>query len=313
MRTGVSYMGHHNPKHLKTDLEDIKSLGCDDVLFAIQENDLEYMTGKAEFGPRIARDAGLKPIAVFWGALNLFGGGRSSRFLLKHPDCHQVCRDGSYHEAGCYNNPKARTYVKEFIDKIAACGFKGYFIDEPTVTDCYCDFCYESYKNKYSGQLKNSPETQVQLFRRECISDYVREISDYTRKNHPDLEISCCLMPMDRDSWKDTASIKAIDSLGTDIYIANEDIDPQDMRPLIQELGQICADNKKQHHQWLQAWGVKKGREERIRQMADVLIDEKPDALYVWAYLAQVGTSEACEDPEAAWKIVAEMLKRAKK
>ena len=313
MRTGVSYMGHHNPKHLKTDLEDIKSLGCDDVLFAIQENDLVYMNGKVEFGPRIAKDCGLNPIAVFWGALNLFGGGRSSQFLLNNPDCHQVMEDGSYHESGCYNHPKARDYIKQFIDRAARCGFTGYFVDEPTITECYCDHCYEAYKKKYSGQLKSAMETQKELFRKECISDYVLDISSYAKKNHPEMEISCCLMPMDKQAWQETAKIDSLDSLGTDIYIANDErIDPQEMRPLVRELAQICEKHGKKHHQWLQAWGVKKGNEKRVQKMAEVLIDENPDALYVWAYLAQVGTSESCEDPEAVWKAVSEMLRKTK-
>ncbi len=75
MRTGVTYMGHHNPKHLRTDLEEMASLGCDDVLVAAQENDFVYFTGKLGFTPRIIKELGMRPIAIFWGVLNLFGGG----------------------------------------------------------------------------------------------------------------------------------------------------------------------------------------------------------------------------------------------
>jgi hypothetical protein len=32
LRTGVAYLGHHNPRHLRADLEAIHALGCDDVL-----------------------------------------------------------------------------------------------------------------------------------------------------------------------------------------------------------------------------------------------------------------------------------------
>ena len=70
MRTGLSYMGHHNPRHIKTDLEDIRKLGCSDILVSLQENDFLYMRGKLDFIPPLAREYALKPIAIFWGVLN---------------------------------------------------------------------------------------------------------------------------------------------------------------------------------------------------------------------------------------------------
>ncbi len=94
-------MGHHNPRHVKIDLKDIKALGCDDVMLAAQENDFVYMTGTIDFFPKLAREQGLRPLAIFWGAVNYFGGGKSSQFLLKHPQAHQVNQDGSYNQAGC--------------------------------------------------------------------------------------------------------------------------------------------------------------------------------------------------------------------
>jgi hypothetical protein len=83
------------------------------------------------------------------------------------------------------------------------------------------------------------------------------------------------------------------------------------MRPLVRELEGLCRRQKKMHHQWLQCWAVRKGREDRIREQGRILVDEKPDALYVWAYLGQVGTSETCDAPESAWTRAAEVLRAA--
>ena len=143
MRTGVSYLSSHNPKHIRADLEEIKSLGCDDILLAAQENDFLYFPGKLKFLPEIAKEYGIRPIAVFWGAINYFGGGRSSQFLLYNPQTHQVNKDGSYNPAGCYNNPQAVGFIKKLIDEIAEYGFCGYFIDEPSLLDCYYSPCYD--------------------------------------------------------------------------------------------------------------------------------------------------------------------------
>ena len=38
-----------------------------------------------------------------------------------------------------------------------------------------------------------------------------------------------------------------------------------------------------------------------IGELGRALRDSRPDALYVWAYEGQVGTAEACDDPERAW------------
>ena len=84
-RTGVAYLGHHNPRHLRGDLTTLSNLGCDDVLLAVQEIDFAYFPGKFRSVPPLAADLGLRPVALLWGALNLFGGGRSSQFLLDYP------------------------------------------------------------------------------------------------------------------------------------------------------------------------------------------------------------------------------------
>ena len=42
------------------------------------------------------------------------------------------------------------------------------------------------------------------------------------------------------------------------------------------------------------------------------LIDEQPDALYVWAFEGQIGTNEACANPPYAWKQACEVLRAAK-
>jgi hypothetical protein len=64
MRTGVSYMGHQDPKLLAADIAEMQALHVDDLLVAVQENDFIYFPGKIAFTPRIARDHGLRPIAI---------------------------------------------------------------------------------------------------------------------------------------------------------------------------------------------------------------------------------------------------------
>jgi len=149
-------------------------------------------------------------------------------------------------------------------------------------------------------------------FRLRCVVDYVRDIADYCKANLPRLETMCCLMPGERAIWKEVAGIGSLDNLGTDIYLVNEDVDVEEMTPLVRELEATCKEAGKRHHEWLQSQRVRKGREERITRQGEILLRERPDALYVWAWQAQLGMDEESEDPERAWAAAAAILRKAK-
>ena len=313
MRTGVSYMGHHQPRHLETDIREMAALELDDVLLAAQENDFEYFTGKLRFMPKIAEDYGLRPVAIFWGALNLFGGGRSSQFLLEHPEGFQVNLDESHRPQGCYVNPVCVSRITQMIDTIAELGFKGYFVDEPTpLRDCYCASCRRAFQEWYDGDLATASDEKKETFRQRCVVEYVRAIADYCKANHPQLETMTCLMPCDKELWETTAEIDSLDNLGTDIYWVNDGNDVEEMVPIIGDLDSVCKKNGKIHHEWLQCWGVRRGKEQRVLDQGNVLIRERPDALYVWAWRGQIGTSESCDDPATSWQYACDVLKKAK-
>jgi hypothetical protein len=313
MRTGVSYMGHHNPKHLETDIREMNGLQIDDILLAAQENDFAHFTGKLEFTPQIAKAYGLRPIAIFWGVLNLFGGGRSSQFLLEHPEGFQVGLDGAPRPQGCYVNPVCVTRIEQLIDIVAELGFQGYFIDEPTpLRDCYCPACRAVYREWYGGELAGAPNDRKEIFRQRCVVDYVRKIAAYCKARHPHLETMACLMPSDQAMWREISEIDSLDNLGTDIYWVNNDNNVEKMTPILEEMDTLCQKNGKVHHEWLQCWRVRKGNESRILEQGKVLVRKQPDALYVWAWRGQIGTTESCDDPDASWQYACEILRMAK-
>ena len=312
MRTGCSYLAPHHPAHIRTDLQEIHDLGCDDVLLAFQENDTVYFPGKLEYTPQIARDLGIRPIAVFWGGLNFFGGGRSSQFLLAHPEAHQVGRDGAWHEGGCYNHPRCVQMILDIVDQCAEFGFEGFFVDEPSPTACFCPACESLYEEWNGNALREASEEEDGAFRRRCVLHYIERLTGHLRTHHPKLETMCCIMPVDQNLWRDVAAIDTLDALGTDLYWANEDRDLEEMRPYVREMAELCREKGKIHQEWFQSWGVNAGREERAAQQGEILISEKPDALYTWAFRSQLGTSESADDPERAWECAARVLRKAK-
>lgn len=313
MRTGVSYLGHHNPKHMATDFRAMQALQLDDVFLCMQEIDFVHYPGKIKFGPQLAKEQGIRPLALFWGALNLFGGGRSSHFLLSHPECFQVGLDGSHINAGCYVNDTCVAYIQGLIDVSAAAGFAGYFVDEPTpLRDCYCPACRARFAEQYDGDLATAPEDQREAFRQHCVVDYVRTIADYCKANHPRLETFCCLMPHDAAMWEPTAQIASLDNIGTDIYWTNNDRPVQEMEPIVDQMAAVARQYGKTHHEWLECWRAEAGREKRIFDQGATLVRRQPDALYVWAWEGQIGTYESCADPLLAWANACDVLRLAK-
>jgi hypothetical protein len=77
-------------------------------------------------------------------------------------------------------------------------------------------------------------------------------------------------------------------------------------------MGDMCRRQGKAHHQWLQCWDVREGREGRIFDQGRVILREKPDALYAWAWKGQAGTSESCANPDKAWREAERILRMAK-
>ena len=140
--------------------------------------------------------------------------------------------------------------------------------------------------------------------------DYVQAVAGHVKAQHPALETFCCVPPEDRELWPALAGVADLDNLGTDLYWANDTHDPEEMRPLVRELAGLCLAQGKRHHQWLQCWGVRRGNEGRVGQLGEVLAGERPDALYVWAFEGQVGTSETCADPARAWQQACAVLRR---
>jgi hypothetical protein len=313
MRTGVSYMGQHDLAYLKQDLAEMRSLRLDDVFAALQENDFHYFPGKIDLTPQVATENGIRTIAIFWGALNLFGGGRSSQFLLENPEGFQCSRGGTHLPAGCYMNALCRQRIQTMIDRIAGQGYSGYFVDEPTpLHDCFCPSCRNKYEEWYDGDLLKADPGRLAEFRERCVVDYVFHIAQYCKENHSHLETLCCLMPHDEGMRERIAKIPFLDNFGSDLYWVNNDEDVENMAPTLRAISALCRGNRKTHHEWLQCWDVRQGREKRILEQGEILLRENPDALYVWAWKGQAGTSESCSDPVLSWEYAKTVLRKAK-
>jgi hypothetical protein len=119
-------------------------------------------------------------------------------------------------------------------------------------------------------------------------------------------------MPHDEPMWARIAEVPFLDNFGSDLYWVNDDEDVENMAAPLRAMDALCRRNGKVHHEWLQCWGVGRGREERILAQGEILLRERPDALYVWAWKGQAGSSESCFDPELSWEQAKAILRKAK-
>lgn len=317
MTFGTAYMGTHTPEGLKRDLDDIRKLGFNEVVLSCQENDFMHFTGKVEYAPKIAHDAGIRVLVNLWGYANAFGGGRMSRLVSDYPEVRVVAPDGSPRwidwggriQPGCPNHPLVIARAQEYCSQAIATGADGFFWDEPTKFDCYCEACRTLFTERTGGDLAIATPEVMAAFRRYSVFRWVDEMSKWVKSRDQKLVTSTCVMPSDRDAWEDAAKCEHLDSLGTDTYWMFDGKPIDWMREPCARLVKLAREAGKSPHLWLQCWKIEKGRESEIVQAAKVLAESQPDAIYVWGYRGQLGTTETCVDPERSWECAIEGLR----
>lgn len=311
MRLGVTYISSFLPHHMQHDLGELKSIGCDDVLFAIQENHLDTLQGAIKYGPRIAKDLGLRPQAVIWGFLNTFGGGTMSRFMLNDRSIWRQNRSGNSQPLACLNNPDVMRYLRISLEKLRVAGFESFFIDEPTAQDCVCWHCREAFARHHSGDLKDAAADTQRQFQRETVVDYIRRGCGVAKGIDRNIQTICCLMPCDRDCAAEASKVKDLDMLSTDPYwlLPFMKLTLEDAIAETKYVRDLCRAQGKQSQVWLNCWAIPAGTEEGIYSGGKELASVGCDSLFTWSYRAALGTNEECPQPEIAWSYLVRLYK----
>lgn len=320
MKFGTAYLGSHRRDVLRAELGDIGKQGFDSVVLTCQENDFIHFPGKITETPKIAHDLGVRVLINLWGYACAFGGGRISRLLSDEPEVMATNRDGSLYtvtwpglrmHVGCTNQPRLYERARELAAAAISAGADGFFWDEPTKIDCYCDACRRVFGERRNADLLTATDAERAAFRRWSVSHWVDEMSGWVKKQKVSLETSTCVMPSDRDAWEEVARVENLDSLGTDTYWLLEKKPIEWMSEPCRSLVSTARAHGKIPHLWLQCWRVPAGREEELVEASRELAAAGPERIYVWAYDGQAGTEEACDDPGKAWRFALEGLRAA--
>ncbi len=315
MKIGASYIPPHQPLHIESDMKYMKGIGCDQVLFALQENHIQWLNGSVRFGPQIAKDYGMFVRAVLWGYANTSGGGRSSRVMLENPDMWRCDVDGKPYMGGypnpraCHNNPKTVSFFGDYIEQCREYGFESIMIDEPTVQDCFCGHCREKFYDAYKMDIEKSRQSdEYKRFQYDTVLEFVIKSCKAVKAADASLQCGLCLMPSDRDKFDDMVKIDELDVFGTDPYWLRpiNKLTFEDAIWVSKRARKLADDNNKLFELYLGCFGISSGLEEKIYSGSKILIEEGcPDMVTAWSFRGGIGladlSSEECDNPQLAW------------
>jgi|BarGraNGADG00212_2_1021979.scaffolds.fasta_scaffold17934_2 hypothetical protein len=307
MDLGVTYISAHQPQHIAPDMQHLQEIGCSEVLFALQENHIDVLTGALRFGARIALDHGLRPYVVVWGFANTFGGGRMSLRMLDDRSLWRVERDGTPMPKACLNNPRL---VDRFADITELCcrhGYQGMFVDEPTIQECFCPICRDTFRAAYGADLVASYGSPAyRAFQSATVSHYTRAVSARVKAIDARLRTMTCIMPIDQDSFEAVAAIPELDVFGTDPYwlLPGAAMTIEQAVACAEQARDAGRRHGKVSQVWLNCWGIPAGSEAAIYTGGRALAAIGCDSMYTWSFRGGLGTNEECTNAALAWDSV---------
>ena len=312
MDLGVSYIPSHLPQHIAADMEHLAQIGCTEVLFALQENHVETLTGALQFGATIAKDYGLRPYVVVWGYANTFGGGRMSRILLQDLSMWRGRRDGTGIPRACLNHPRLVDRFIEIAETCCSHGFEGMFVDEPTPQECFCPRCQRMFFEIFGKDILESEGTEeMAKFQQDTVRRYTETLCRRVKALDERQRTITCVMPVDRACFESVASIPELDVFGTDPYwlLPQSTMTIEDACKYAGLVKDICRERAKSSQVWLNCWKIPAGREEDVYTGGRKLAEVGCDSLYTWSFRGGLGTYEACDNPELAWRSVVRLYR----
>ena len=299
----------------------MKEIGCSQVVFALQENHIQWLNGALRFGPKIAIDNGMFPRMLLWGYANTSGGGRSSRVMLENPDMWRCDIHGKPYGGGypnpmaCYNNPKVTAFFKDYVEQCRHFGFKSIVIDEPTAQTCFCSHCRDKYYDMFNNDLSGDEGSEeYRKFQYNTVVEFVINSCRAAKSIDKEIQTGLCLMPSDRDKFDEISGIDGLDVFGTDPYwlrlINNLSFD--DAIAVTKYSKELADKNGKLFELYLGCFGIDAGLEDKIYSGSKILVETgKPDFVTAWSFRGGIGlgdlSAEECDNPQLAWDSIVKL------
>jgi len=325
--TAVSYYGLNYVEHAEQDFKEMKEHGCDTVILAITEFDLDFWFPSINDIVKKGHEIGLRVIADPWGIGKFFGGEQVSLFLQNNIHNRQYSAyTGEVLNAACFNTSSFRDYFKRLCVKIAIeTEVDGFFWDEPhyaypksyaSITggagddwSCRCPVCMKKFFDYYGYEMPKIMNDDVKQFRWREALEILVDTSKTLKEIKPELEITCCVHATlnsyyiteqrGYDNWELVAACPYFDVFSSTI------IDWKLPKAFFEEITArtvaIAKKYGKESERWLMGYNNSPEELSQIDKTVNLYIDAGVDRLATWTYRGGYGTVVAARDPLALW------------
>lgn len=337
--TAVSYYGLNYVEHAEKDFLEMKEHGCDTVILAITEFDMDFWFPNLNNIIKTAHRVGLRAIADLWGIGKYFGGEQVSLFLQNNIHHRQVSAlTGEVLPNACFNTQSFRDYFTGLCLKIARnTEIDGFFWDEPhyalpksyaSITggagddwSCRCGECMKKFEEYYGYEMPRIMNDDVRQFRwREALKT-LADASKAIKEVNSRLEITCCVHATMNsyyvteqrgyDNWEMVAACPYFDVFSTTII--KWTLPESFFKNITARTVAMAKKYGKESERWLMGYNERPADFGQIDKVVDLYESMGTDRLATWTYRGGYGTVVAAEDALELWDHIGENYRRVLK
>lgn len=337
--TAVSYYGMNYVEHAKQDFREMREHGCDTVILALTEFDLDFWFPNINAIVRTAHEEGLRVLADTWGIGKYFGGENVSLFLQNNIHSRQVSAfTDEPLNAACFNTNAFRDYFMRLCTRLAReTEVDGFFWDEPhyalpkayaSITGaqgddwaCRCPVCQAKFKAYYGYDMPKIMNDDVKQFRWREAMVILSETGKAIKEINPKAEITCCVHATINtyyvcelrgyDNWDLVASCPYVDVFSTTII--NWDLPEKFFREITRRTVEVAQKYGKQSERWIMGYNKRPDDWSQIDKVVNMYEKMGVDRLGTWTYRGGYGTSVAAPDALELWDNIGRNYKRVLK
>ena len=331
MQFGVSYFGVRNPQHFQRDLDDMRRLGFDYIVFTFSENDHRFYQGSVAECVRRTRQQGLKTWVDPWGVCGIFGGEAFTDRGAWDITGQQRRSDGRPLPLLCPNSPEVRTYLRQWITTVAeVLQADAIFWDEPHfylpygvsrtqgLWGCCCHHCQERFTATHQQPWPEEETAEVRQCKQDAIASLLLELTATAAQLG--LQNIVCVLP--EHEYLDALAAKFalfaanphLDILSTDPYPLWHGRDIATTQIFCEALQHAGQQHSTGAQMWIQGFRVPAGRELRLGEEMRLMAQCGIRDIAIWSYLATAYmSSHTCADAPKVWEVFTQTMQELRR
>lgn len=338
-QTAVSYYGIGYVEHNRRDFAEMKAHGCNCVVLAVTEFDMDFWYPSIESVIQAAHEEGLKVLLDPWGIGKYFGGEQVSLFLQNNIHNRQVSAlTGEPLNAACFNTFSFRDYFERNVIRLAKeTSADGFFWDEPhymlpksyaSITGgagddwaCRCPVCMKKFEAIYGYEMPKALTDDVKQFRWSQAMELLENVSRKIKEVRPEMEITMCVHATQNtyyvtelrgyDQWDRVAACPYFDVFSTTII--NWSLPMSFFENITRRTVAAAKKYGKISERWIMNYCASPMSLEQMDQVVDLYEKLGVDRIAAWTYRGGYGTVVAAPNALEMWDRLGENYKRVLK